>query len=185
MIKDLNFFIKKTYEYYPKNINSFFDDVLYKNSIEYNNLILIIEKHKNYKNSKLENLIIEISKLIPSYRFDDNTLFDWLDRAYNFSFSFIENKKISLIKIKISLIIDFYIIESHIVDINDKGFYLSAPVKSNKNNEIKENISKLVKKTLKIDVFPDIYINHILNDISFQDINFGKFTLYNSFFLNE
>jgi len=177
------------YKYYPKNVDSFLNRELYHNTNEYKNLISKINDNKN-KIKDIEEVILNLKKIDSSFKFDDFTLFEWFDRCYNFQMSKITDNFFVSVNINISLISNFYIVYIKSNKVNDLNRFDSV---SNRNSFLETNvhkdliniISKLIEDKLFYTKFPAEYVDKVIPDINFQDIEMGKFTFYNAFFLNE
>ena len=180
------------YIYYPQNVDAVGEQEIYFNSSEFKNLDNVIASFKNdFSYSKLDDYKEKISHLSEDIKFVDATLFDWLDRAYNFQLYKIINNKAYSLCINISVLIPFYTCYSLELEIDEKtGAWLGHPKENEsvKENYFKKEVSELSKMTsddLGISLFPKEIENKILKGISFQDIKEGDFTFFNAFFLNE
>ena len=180
------------YIYYPQNVDAVGEQEIYLNSSEFKNLNNVIASFKNdFSYSKLDDYKEKISHLSEDIKFVDATLFDWLDRAYNFQLYKIINNKAYSLCINISVLIPFYTCYSLELEIDEKtGAWLGHPKENEsvKENYFKKEVSELSKMTsddLGISLFPKEIENKILKGISFQDIKEGDFTFFNAFFLNE
>lgn len=191
-IMDENTLRKIAYQYYPKNVDALNEQKKYLNSVEFQNLKNIIFSFKNdFSSFELNDYKKNISNLSNDIKFVDATLFDWLDRAYNFQLYKIINNKIYSLCINISFLVPFFTYYTLELEIDKvTGVWKSYP---KENENIKEkyfkkevlDLYKMTVECLGLSLFPKEIENKILEDISFQDIKEGELTFFNAFFLNE
>lgn len=179
----------KIYKFYPKNINSILDEDSYITSKEYKKLLKTIQNEINSPSIN-PHFVEKLNNFSNEIRFDNFTLFDWLDRSYNFHLSYIENNKLIVFHIEISVLIPFFNLYVTINEIDKKGNYIELPklIRENSNPKILDSYKKLMNLIIEntnLKIFPNELSNIIIDDVSFQDIEFGKFTIYNAYFLNK
>ena len=181
------------YLYYPKGLSSIEQREVYKNSIEYNRLLDItnnFSKEDDYIFS-YNLLLSELKKHDELKNIRDVSLFHWQDRAVSFEIDYVVENRLNKLCLNISLLVPFYVVFLLENEIQlDPYKWITLP-KRNKELELTKYdnsiklISNIVEGTINYNKFPDELANIILPDLSFNDIRFGDFTLYNAFFLDE
>ncbi len=180
-------FINLAYFYFPKNLVPD-ESKKYSNSKEFKRLKEVLNNNQN--NEKILNLIDEFKKNIFFNEINDMSILDWQDRCFSFELDIFEENKLIKFCINISLLTNhfsIYILENEISIEPYK--WLTLP-KRNKEIEIKydneiEFIVKIIEANIGYKKFPENLSDIILNDICFGNVELGKFTLYNAFFLDE
>ena len=181
------------YLYYPKEVCNIEQKDIYQSSVEYNRLLCLCNNFLNFKDCILDynNLLKEFKKNSKLENMRDVTLAHWQDRAISFEVDYIVGDKLNKFCINISLILPYYnifVLENQI-ELNPYK-WITLPVR-NKNLEEKQYsdlikiTSSMIEKTTAFSKFPEKLSNFIISDLSFNDIRFGSFTLYNAFFLDE
>ncbi|PIE49372.1 MAG: hypothetical protein CSA39_03065 [Flavobacteriales bacterium] len=198
-IKNLDETIKK---YYPYGIN-FLNSKLnintdYQNSVESIRLQKLITKHNK---EPLNKILLIINNVKQSHNIDliNNSHFTMGDRAYNLQFNeFFKDNKFYPICFVISLIAPYYFSYIIDIDIDQKNPVIhngykwenhngrNKKLESDKNyKKIIDKVSKEIELTLSYEKFPENLINTIIPNISYQNIEMGKFTYFNALFLND
>ncbi len=179
------------YLFYPRKICSQKDEEKYFNSIEYKKLLDRIEYFNKDENRYLYNSLekdFEKDSILKNFR--NVSLLDWQDRSICFNLSIIEEDELYTVSLYLSVLIPFYTIR---VQKNKIEYFFSnieiAQMKNNNSDsrKIKDlipEITLIVENKMLYKKFPDELINIIIEDISFQDIKFGKFNMFNAFFKN-
>ncbi len=185
-------FKNMAYLFYPKGIDAINNKQTYISSNEFKALLNTINFYKNgFLSESLNSYKETMMNISKDFTFTDGTLYDWLDRAYNFQLYKISNNKIYSICTNISFLIPFYSIYVLEVDIDPMTLKWKTFPKWNKSIEesmFKEEISNLslgIENYLGYFPFPKDLHNKIIEDVSFHDIKKGNFTHYNAFFLDE
>lgn len=173
------------YTFYPKGIDALNNPKKYIKSIEYKNLLDKIDSKGEIKMESLKNIFKNLS-----LHFDDYTLFDWHDRCYNFQLSEILENKLYKIHINISVISPFYFIFLSQTNIDESGKHISVTKRiSNQNLKkycvIINQLSRLLEDEIGYKKFDEKNLKKVISDVNFQDVEMGKFTYYNAFFLND
>lgn len=185
MIDNLNNIEELIYTFYPKGIDALNNPKKYIESLEHKNLLDKINSKGEIQTKSLRN---ECENL--SLRFDDYTLFDWYDRCYNFQLSEISENNLYKIHINISIISPFYFIFLSQTHIDENGKHISI-TKRILNQDLKKyhviinHLSRLIEDEIGYKKFNEKYLAKVISDVNFQDIEMGKFTYYNAFFLND
>lgn len=184
------FFLQKISEIYPKDISHFRDKENYISSQEYKKLLSLISSRRTFPDSQKEKLINEL-KIRKNTNFSDFSLFSWNDRAHNIQTVLKSDGLISVILcVNISIIIPYYTIYTLKIEresINEMKRKYPPVIETNFLNEFSElvNVIRLIlENRYKLKKFPDEFLNQIIEDLSFQDIEIGNFTFFNAFFLD-
>ncbi|MDY8137512.1 hypothetical protein [Aquimarina sp. 2201CG5-10] len=179
------------YKYYPKKIDAY-NQELYKETSEFKllketideKLTSELETHRIHKD--LVSRISEKEKM----RFIDMTYYTSLDRSHNLQLSKKFEDKYYQINLYTSVLIPCYLLivrESEISQLEVNPF---SSLKKTTNldidflNETLQKIHETVEKNSFI-LLKDELHNHLIKDVSFEDVVFGKFTLFNAFFFNQ
>lgn len=181
------------YLFYPKKICSREEENKYNNSEEYNRLLHII----NYFHAD-ENIMLYSIKFKEEFENDDVlrklspiSMVDWQDRAVTFNLSVIENKELYTISLYLSILIPFYTIrvQKNRIELFFSNLEIDEMDKKNlESRKIKDliiDIESTVENKMLYKKFPKELINVIIDDISFQEIQMGNFTMFNAFFNNQ
>lgn len=202
MIKNLNKLKNIIYNYYPKGVN-FLDDKLdtninYRNSTESINLTQLISNNIMQPCDEVE-VIIESVKKINNIKLINNSRFSMGDRAYNFQYNgFFTQDKFYPICFVASILAPYYFYYIVDIDISFKNPIIPNGYKWKKNNgrnvkfeseskfeKIINIVSKEIETKLNYQKFPDEFVNKIIPDISYQDVEMGKMTYFNALFLSD
>lgn len=197
-------FSSLAYEFYPKDINYFNSDYfinpMYQNSKE--NLRLISLRDKNFdKDKNYANLLINLIQDKNKLELRDVSNIHMGDRAFNIQHSgfFCENKlKYYPICFVFSALIPYYYY--YIVDIdiylkNEKrpityGWKKNNGIIIDYNNhedfkDIIDSIKLVINEKTEYRIFPKEIIWEALPNLCNENINFGKFTFFNAFFMDD
>jgi len=181
----------KAYLYYPKDISSFKDKVNYGNSSEnkrLNDTLKNINYNELKKVDKLKNkLNVVYNKIIYDF-----TILSWQDRAHNIQF--ILNKrenKTYILCINISILIPVY--TCYIIEIEFDLVKNKLKHSPKRNLKLEKTIFKkyieetklLIENITNYEEISCEFSDSKIADLSFQDIELGKFTIFNAFFLNN
>lgn len=179
-------FLEKAYEYYPKNIDAINNKEKYILTNEFKKLLSTIEKHK--KNLGGNSDLFRKLKKTNNNQFilSDDTFFQWNDRCYTFSFSKVidNNTTICLKYYKSILIPYFYFTPFYIKKNGERYIYLNIDKNNFPYPNLVHNIKQISKEENLIE-FDSKLINRKINNINFDDIKMGHFTLFNTFFLSQ
>lgn len=180
------------YNYYPKGVSSF-DNKEYEGTLENG---LLIDRLNNSTFFVESELIAFKAKIESEFtlKLEDVTVKSWHDRCFNLQALVEErnnNKKI--LCINLSKLIPSYFCYILEVEFDNEIGRLKYLPRREKNYEkkIDNEISKInliLESSFNesgLFKFPENMLNEVIPDISFQDIDFGKFTMFNAFFLNN
>lgn len=173
--------------FFPKGIDSSLERERYLNSKEFIYLSNYLKKIDS--NLIIEKLIKEIRKDEQFKKIVDRTSL-FMDRCLTFELEKVENDSLIRIVIEISLIFPYFYIYISENKISTNPYkWLTLP---KRNLELEEkyaieidSLKKIIiRKTGYTQISNDI-VDFIIDDISFQDVKKGKFTVYNAFFKDE
>lgn len=180
------------YQYYPKGIDSFSCKEQYKNSNEYKRLTGKLKSSSSYKElSSYKNLLERLQNNKAIYNFEDVSLLNWEDRCITLEINFIDDKVLNKICINISFLASYYTIYLLENEIELNPYKWKTIPKRNRDKEktsFKNYIkmfSKIVEEEFMFTKMEDHLLAQVIEDISFQDISFGEFNLFNALFINE
>ena len=166
--------LKTVYNYYPKNIPS--HDILYKKSIEYQRLKVILEAppHKEAATNLFDELVVKYGDKCVK----DMTLFGWGNPCYHFRVSILDKeKKWNTYVIFISVISEYYYIY-----LNDDLWR----IKNLKNNEDFREINKIVGKNFSNHKeLKPLVAKSIIPDIDYGHKYFGEVTILHCLFTDH
>lgn len=184
-----NVLINLVYLYYPQKICSRTNGKEYSESKEFKKLLETI----NYFDAN-KSFCLDLEKTFKNdFILKDirsTSLLDYNDRAYTFILTVIEDEEMYTISLFLSILIPFYLItvqknkielvfsESEIIKMrNEKS-------DTRKIKELIQNISSLLETSTHYSKFPEELLNQTIEDVSFEEIPFGRFTMFNAFFKN-
>ncbi|MHC0447622.1 hypothetical protein ACWA1F_19585 [Flavobacterium sp. 3-218] len=179
------------YLIYPRNICAYKEKNKYFNSEEYKRLNQIINEFDNEEGKVFRNSILkkfENDKTLQ--KITDFTLFSIGDRCMTFNVTVLEKRELYTISLFLSVILPYYVVE---VKKNKIELYFSESEITNLENDNTEErsmqdlvleIETVIEDEFLFKKFPNELINYVVDDISFQDSEFGYFTMYNAFFNN-
>ncbi|WP_281225273.1 hypothetical protein [Flavobacterium aquiphilum] len=184
--------INLAYLFYPRKICFQKEEEKYFNSVEYKRLIERIGYFNKDENRYFCDILkkdFENDKVLRNFK--DVSLLDWQDRAISFNLQIVQESELHTISLFLSILIPFYTIRVQKNKI--EYFFSSLEIEQMKNDnsdsrEIKDLISEIstrVENKMLYRMFPNELINMIIEDINFQEIPFGKFTMFNAFFNNS
>lgn len=183
------------YSIYPTDIDYLGKQLDYVNSKEYEKLRnLLGTNEKRTFEQESANLLKKMEASYGTSSIIDNTVFSWLDRCLNWQVSLTPKKRHSknyVLCLNLSIVSEYYII--YILETNYDKMEGRLKCLPKRNKEVEENLfsneisslSSLVENSTSKTRLSDDFLEFIIPDISFQDIEFGKFTLFNALFLNE
>jgi len=184
-----NVLINLAYLFYPKKICSQTEEYEYMESKEHKRLLEII-KHFEMNKSLYFDLEKTFKKDSSLKNIRDMSLFDYKDRALTFHLTVVEEGELFTVTLYLSVLIPFYIIKiqkNKIELIFSEMEIIKMKNEKSDTRKIKElvqDISSLVETTMLYSKFPEGLSDQIIEDISFQEIPFGRFTMFNAFFKN-
>ncbi len=178
------------YLYYPSNLSATKKTDDYIKTQEFINLKASINSSSRKENlEKLEN---EISVKFNEYKFQKVSLDNWLDRAECYWLDIIVENNLLRYKLQLSKLIPYFTLFLTEVNLDSDNRIFESPPKiitenqySQKSKDLVTNLSEYIKVNFGLKPFNLSWDNYILEDISFQDFDFGNFTLYNAFFSNN
>ena len=178
------------YLYYPSNLSATKKTDDYLKTQEFINLKTSIISSSRKEN--LEKLEKEISFKFNEYNFQKVSFDHLLDRAECYWLDINIENKLLRYKIQLSKLIPYFTIFLTEINLDSNNRIFVSPPKiikeddySQKTKELVANISEYIKENLGLKPFNLSWDNYIIEDISFQDFDFGNFTLYNAFFSNN
>lgn len=182
---DLNFELETlknlAYNFYPKNLSP--NEEAYHQSQEFKALLNILSL-PNKANLHLEELLKDEIQV----NFVNCTHQTFLDWAFNWQFH-LSPGQIETVSLYIIKIIPFYTIKNLKVLTNRQSNWIKHPtVNFNPSLKIKSITDKtdlFVSSKLNLKKLPDEYEDFLLENIEFQEIRNGKFTIFNAYFLDE
>jgi hypothetical protein len=191
MINKKKFFIEYIYNLYPKEISSLWDNKKYISQPEYKRLLNLIFSRQIFPETKKENLINLLQTNV-NLKFNDFSLFTWNDRAYNLQSLIKSNGLTSIVLcINISVIIPYYTIYILRTERENKKEIKRKhpPILNNslleKYDDLVSHIELLLENQFSLKKFPNELKDEVIAHIGFQDIEIGKFTFFNAFFLDR
>jgi hypothetical protein len=173
------------YNFYPSDIDAISDQEKYKNSNEFHTLKKSL--NSNYETIKDLNLFFKNYEN-KNFTFRDCTNLRWMDRCLNFNFFQINKTNIESFCYNISLLIPYYTIYKIKIPIDstgDKIVWTGLPYTSDYYSAEIENEIKFISSFLEFNFINKKELNVPFENINFQDISMGKFSLFQAFFLNE
>lgn len=181
-------FTNIAYGYYPRKIDNYLEKDNYQNSLEYKKLSKVLIGNNQYS----EQEEIKFFKNELSKRFNvinDSTLLHWEDRCITYQIPIVIHNCLTIINIHISFLIPYYIIyiTDCILKSQDNFGHMKRNIskEENQHNDDIKFIDDKLNRILKYHRFEESLLNYVIPDISFRDIRFGKFTIYNAFFMDE
>jgi hypothetical protein len=187
-----NILTNLVYLFYPRNISFQKEEDKYYNSAEHKRLLEKIEYFSKDENKDICYVIkndFEKDNILKNLRIVD--LLDWQDRSITFNLSIIENDELYTISLYLSILIPFYVIR---VQKNKIEFFFSTMEINQMKNDNKDSrkikdlifqITSTIEDKMLYSEFPNALIGLIVEDVSFQEISFGKFNMFNAFFNNS
>lgn len=179
------------YLFYPKNICAFREKDKYFISEEYRRLNQIItDFDTDYGKFLRANILKEFENDKTLKDFTDFSLFNIGDRCMTFNMNVIENRQLYTISLFVSVIVPYYVInvQKNIIELFFSESEISQLEQKNtetrKINELVVHIETVIEDKFLYKKFPNKLLNSIIDDVSFQDSEFGYFTMFNAFFNN-
>jgi hypothetical protein len=179
------------YLLYPRNICAYTEKDKYFISEEYKRLNQIVSDFDTEDGKVLRKTILEKFENDKTLKnFADFSLFNLGDRCMTFNVSIIAGRELYTISLFVSVIVPYYVInvqknmielffsESEITDLENKN------TETRMINELVLEIETIIEDKFMYRKFPNKLLNFVVDDISFQDSEFGYFTMYNAFFNN-
>jgi hypothetical protein len=180
------------YIYYPLRLCSLKEYDQYTQSDEFKILSGTINRQlldKDYQNLR-KQLLNEFKKNESIQSISDVTL-EGHDRCLTFQIEIIESNSLIKICLNVSLLIPYYFIYVLKNDIELEPTYrwLNHP-KRNRESEVKFDeelklLEDIIKEKINFNKFPEYLIQMTIPEITYVDIELGKFTYFNAFFLDN
>ena len=178
------------YTYFPRDVSYVRDTDTYTNSPEYRRLLSITSMYSGERRRYGNTIGSELQKVGTGLIFRDYSLFNWLDRCFNFQFVAPKEGGFHCICLNVSILIPFYTSYVLRVEWNDRsGHWKGPPVK---DKDLKNSTYRMLldraEKVLEEGLyhrFPEELLGEVIKDVSFQEIGFDAFTFFNAFFLNR
>lgn len=179
------------YLYYPINISAVENTADYLKTKEFINLKASIDS--SIAQSQLDKMEKDIAEKYIDFRFQKVSANNWLDRAECYWLDNIIDNTLFRYRLQISKLIPYFVVYLTKIVLNlDNHRIFAAPPEivdakeySQESRELINFLIDYVKMNLGLNTFNIDLDEYIVDDVSFQDINFGKFTLYNAFFTNN
>ena len=177
------------YLFYPRNICARTQEGQYFNSEEYRRLLKTIQYFQNNSNIYIK-LKEEFDNDNVLGNFRNASLLDWQDRAINFELSIIDDGELYTLSLLLSILVPFYVVR---VKKNKIEFFFSASditqmkdsnLESRTIKDLVIDITMVVENKFLYKKFPKELMNFVIEDVSFQEIQKSKFTMFNAFFNN-
>jgi len=179
------------YIFYPKNISFEKEREKYFETQEYLRLDKTLKTFQlNSKELCSKNILKEFEKDYTLKNFQDFTLFEYGDKCLTFNFSIIEDRQLYTVSLLISVIAPYYAIkcQKNIIELFFSKSRIDelqeANLERRKLKEIISEIESVVESKLFYSKFPKELFNFVIEDVSFQEADFGYFTMFNAFFNN-
>ncbi|UPZ14632.1 YopX family protein [Flavobacterium humidisoli] len=179
------------YLLYPRNLSFDKENSRYIASDEYLRLNQIIGKFDSeIKEIFSKDILKEFENDYTLKNFTDNTLFNWGDRCMTFNVTLIEDGEMYTISLLISVIVPYYAIkcQKNMIELFFSESRISelqeANLERRKLKEIIFEIESIIEKKLLYSKFPKELYNFVIEDVSFQEADFGYFKMFNAFFNN-
>lgn len=183
--------INLVYLLYPRNICAYTEKDKYFISEEYRRLNQILAEFDTEDGKAFRGTILkkfEKDKTLKNFR--DFSLFSIGDRCMTFNITIIENRELYTISLFLSVILPYYVVNVRKNKI--EIFFSDSEITKLENentetrniNELVLEIETIIEKEFLYRKFPKKLINLVVDDISFQDSEFGYFTMFNAFFNN-
>jgi len=179
------------YFFYPKNISFEKEREKYFASEEYFRLNQTIKSFQSdSKEFYSKNILKEFENDYTLKNFQDFTLFEYGDKCLTFNFSIIEDRQLYTVSLLISVIAPYYAIkcQKNIIELFFSESRIDELEQSNlesrKLKEILFEIEAIVEKKMLYSKFPKELYNFVIEDVSFQEADFGYFKMFNAFFNN-
>lgn len=177
---------------YPDNISELNELEKYNKSSEHQNLCKILTSFENkHRNEGLfTEFMNEFKEINSTMHFHDVTSFNSCDRALNLQLTQMVGNHLHSICLNISVLVPYftcYVLDGTL-DLEQRIWinkpYKNEALEKSYVNEINKIIT-LVEKKYNITKFPSELLDYKLPQISRGFINFGDFTFFNAFFLDE
>lgn len=184
-----NVLINLVYLFYPKNICSLTEEKEYLESKEHKRLLGII-KHFETNKSLCFDLEKTFKKDSVIKNIRDMSLLDYKDRALTFQLTVVVEGELFTVTLYLSILIPYYLImvqKNKIELIFSENEIVKMENEKTDTRNIKvlvEDISSFVETTMLYSKFPEQLCNKIIEDVSFEEIPLGRFTMFNAFFKN-
>lgn len=179
------------YLLYPRNICAYTEKDKYFISEEYKRLNQLISDFDTENGKAIRRTILKKFEDDETLRkFADSSLFNVQERCMTFNLSIIEGRELYTISLFLSVIVPYYVIK---VQKNMIELFFSESEITNLENENTETrkidelvleIKIIIEDNFLYSEFPKRLLDFVVDDISFQDSEFGYFTMYNAFFNN-
>lgn len=193
IVTDVNDLKNIVYHYYPKGIDAFEQREEYLQSEEYLRLSHKIKSQKSLSEDDGFGCVFKRMSKETELTFEDNTLFSWEDRCYNFQLLLHSGDNIRhILCLNISILGNYY--STYILElmISNSGKYRTYDISRLENlanfdyGEYIEQVDEIVSNCMQgyVKLGEDI-LNTKIGDVSFQDIVKGDFTYFNALFLNR
>ncbi len=185
VISMLQYLLKnQLYNYYPSNICFRTEYNSYIETMEYKLLLKTIDNFKN----KVASVDLELKQNIWLQLFQNTSQLDYYDRSITYIYSFVQGKELFTLSLSLSILMPFYHIEVKKNSVND--FFEPDVIDSMKYEELNielmiVDLNLFLQNKIGYFAFPENLLNVIVPDVSYQEIPFGKFSLFNAFFNNN
>lgn len=177
--------------YYPNDLSSLEDYDKYILSPENKRLSSV--KAEAFHSQKIRQQIDMIISKVKEYKhlekIEDLTSENF-DRCFSLKIDFMEEKYLHQLYIRISVLVPYYTIYVLTNSIIKKPYqWLNQPKRDTKYEKLISKdiilLQKIVENQTDYTLIKDSILNHKINNISYEDINFGDFTIFNALFTND
>ncbi|HBK70599.1 MAG TPA: hypothetical protein DDZ39_02900 [Flavobacteriaceae bacterium] len=181
------------HKYYPVSVEC--GTIEYESNLESKKLMHLIKntEQDNDRINKLKQFLSVISSKNVDMSVQDYTLLGSNDRCFNIQLvkDLFHEARTHSICINISILKPYYTI--NVLEIQRSSDFkrrIGSPQrKESLETGIYKNIITKIQKYLNeqmgLENFPESLLNKVIPDISFQNSNFGQFTFYNAFFMDD
>lgn len=177
--------------FYPSGLNAMDDYDKYIESIE--NKKLNETKFEVFQSktrvNQVNNIIRDVKKRERLNNIEDITS-ESFDRCFSLKIDFKEEGNLHQLYIRLSVLAPLYVIYvvSNPIE-NDPYRWIDIPRRNKEyENSISEEIKFLqgiIEKQTSYSLVNETLLTNVLDDLSYEDIDFGNFTIFNALFLNE
>ncbi|KLT67919.1 hypothetical protein [Flavobacterium sp. ABG] len=179
------------YLFYPKNVSAYTEKEKYFETEEYIRLSNIIAGFDTEESKKRHiALINEFEKDYTLKGFRDFSAFDLEDRCTTFCLTIIEEGELYTLSLYTSFLIPYYVVkcQKNMIEMFFSDLEIAQLQKDNietrKIPDLILEIETIVESKLLYKKFPKEMLGNVIQDVSFQDSDFGYFNLFNAFFNN-
>ncbi|MDI1254599.1 MAG: hypothetical protein PSV16_00735 [Flavobacterium sp.] len=179
------------YTFYPVNICAMNERSKYMNTFEFKNLIGNINSaFADIENDGLSLQILNTFKSHEILKNIEEATLESSDRCITYKISFFEEEVLFQFYINMSILIPYYYVYVLKNTFESKPYRWITSPQRDRQVEI-EKFSLHIEMTRNIldafnyNRFPDELVTKVIPDINYADVEMGKFTYFNAFFLDD